>query len=242
MDVTTDGRALRAAAFLIQALELGDDADPAALAPDLIAVQESSEQATFVVELESSVGPTAFVIYVYSLTGPGADGRAGRDRFDADQKTIETAAALDTPGPRPIAHALGPDEGYILATTPSTLRALTGETDPAATADLEAGLGELLPVGEVAAIRSEAPLELLRLLHAANEEAGRWLAALRAGGRVLPDPAGTSDPQSLELNEVESELALYLLDERSIQSLLRALNLLLTAARSGAANAASHPD
>jgi hypothetical protein len=228
-----DHRALHAAAFLIEALELDDDVEPSALAPDLIALERSPTLATFAVELDSSVGPTAFLIYVYSLTARDEVGRSGRDRFAADLATIETAAELGTPGPRPVAHAQGDDVAYLLATTPATWRAVHGAPDPTEVDELEADLGDLLPVGELAAIRTEAPPELLRLLRAANEEARRWLAALHAGGRLVPDSAPGGDRATLELNEVERELALYLLDERSVQALLEALNVLLTAARGG---------
>jgi hypothetical protein len=226
-----DHRALHAAAFLIEALELGDGVEPSGLAPDLIALDVSPPLATFAVELDSSVGPAAFLVYVYSLAAPDESGRSGRDRFAADLATIERAAELGTPGPRPVAHAQENEFAFILATTPATLRALQGAPDPAEGSALEAGLGDLLPVGEVAAIRAEVPPELLRLLRLANDEARRWLAALRAGGRLLPDSDPDADQPRIELNEAERELALYLLDERSVQALLEALNLLLTAAR-----------
>jgi hypothetical protein len=226
-----DLQAVRAAAFLIEALELGDAVEPSALASDLIALERSPTLATYAVELDSSVGLTAFLIYVYSLTALDADGRSGRDRFATDLATIERAAELGTPGPRPVAHAQGDVVAYLLATTPATLRALQGAPDPSEVAELEASLSDLLPVGEMAAIRAEAPPELLRLLRAANEEARRWLAALRASGRHVPESDAEVDQGAIELNEVERELALYLLDERSVQALLEALNLLLAAAR-----------
>jgi hypothetical protein len=226
-----DLRALQAAAFLIEALELGGDVEASALAPDLIPLETSPTVATFAVELESSVGPAAFLVYVYSMDARDDDGRSGHDRFTADLATIERAAELGTPGPRAVASAQGEDVAYILATTPATLRALQGEPDPTEDEGLEAGISDLLPVGEVAAIRAESPPELLRLLREANEEAKRWLAAIRSSSRLAENAENGGDPALLELTEAERELALYLLDERSVQSLLEALNLLLSVAR-----------
>src|SRR5262245_54069989 len=142
MDPSGEDRALRAAAFLVQALELGNDADPAAMAPDLLPLHQTPVTTTFVVELESSVGPTAFLIYVYSLSASADDGRSGRALFERDLTTLETAASLDTPGPRPLAHAQTEVEGFILATTPATLRVLQGTSDETTTGMIEAGLSD----------------------------------------------------------------------------------------------------
>jgi hypothetical protein len=238
MDTTpSDDRAPRAAAFLAQALELGQDVDPLALAADLTRLKVDPQAAIYAAELDSSVGPTAFLVYVYSFAATGPDGRTGREFFEADLATLETAAEREAPGPRVVAHARSEDEGFILATTPATLRALRGETPPEALESLQADAGDLLPTGDVAEARRTGAEELLRLLRAADREAARWLAALQADGRLLPDAADGEIRGTIAFNDAETELALFLLDERSIQSLLRALNVLLTAARAGASEA-----
>jgi hypothetical protein len=237
METTSeDTRTLRAAAFFAQALELDAGVDPVELAGDLSHLKDEPPAAIYAAELDSSIGPAAFLIYVYAFEAIGPDGRPGRALFDADLAILETAAERDAPGPRLVAHALTADEGYILATTPATLRALRGEAPTEAIESLAAGPGDLLPTGELAELRQAAAGELLRLLTLAEVEATSWLSALQAEGR---QPGGASDAPSpsIEFNEAETELALFLLDERSIQSLLRALNLLLTAAREGASQA-----
>ena len=237
-----DERAVKAAAFLAQALELGPGTEPAALAADLASLKRDPHAAIFAAELDSSVGPAAFLVYVYAFDANGPDGRSGRDLFEADLATLRTAAERDAPGPRLVAHALGESEGYVLATTPATLRALRGEAPDEAIETLEAGPGELLPAGEAAEARRTGAEELLRLLRAANAEAVRWLAALQAEGRLRPEPGDEDALATIPFNEAETELALFLLDERSIQALLRALNLLLTAARAGASQALGGTD
>ena len=56
------------------------------------------------------------------------------------------------------------------------------------------------------------------------------------------DPEPTADGRMLAVLYAETDLALFLLDERSIQSLLRSLNLLLTAARQEADHALGRED
>jgi hypothetical protein len=227
---------VKAAAFLAKALDLDPGLDPIVLAADLAVLKRDPHAAIFAAELDSSVGPAAFLIYVYDLATAGPDGRPGRDFFDVDLSALEVAAERDAPGPRLVAHVRGEREGYILATTPATLRALRGEATAEAIEALAAGPGELLPVGDAAEARRHGAEELLRLLRAANAEAARWLAALRSEGGLLPED-GDAAGATIPFNEAETELALFLLDERSIQSLLRALNMLLTAARQGAEQA-----
>lgn len=230
----SDDRAARAAAFLAQALELDPGTDPLSLAADLAGLKRDPQAAIYAAELDSSVGPAAFLIYVYTFAATGPDGRTGRAHFEADLATLEMAAEREAPGPRLVAHAQSEDEGFILATTPATLRALRGEAPPEALESLQADAGDLLPTGDIAEARRSGAEELLRLLRAADREAARWLAALQADGRLLPDRADDDVQEAIPFNEAETELALVLLDERSIQSLLRALNLLLAAARAGA--------
>jgi hypothetical protein len=226
-----DERAIRAAAFLAQALDLDPNLTPAAIAGDLARLKQEPHAAIFAAELDSSVGPAAFLVYVYALDRADPDGRTGRELFDTDLAILETAAERDAPGPRLIAHAHGDAEAYVLATTPATFRALQGfppeEVPDAVTADR----GDPTATADVAAIRQASAEELLRLLKSANTEAARWLTALRTGGGPDSPTAEGDRAETIAFNDAETELALFLLDERSIQSLLRALNLLLTAAR-----------
>lgn len=226
--MSTPERALRAAAFLTQALELG--LDPAAIADDLVVVNEDSGVTTYAAELEASFGSAAFLIYVYDLLfvagSPGV-----RSRYQTDIDTLKNAVARDAPGPRLLANGESEGEAFLLATTPATYRMLAGEAFGADDASPVA-----LPDGaDPAQLRRDTAAELLTHLRAANRAAGTWLAALQAGG---PDAsAGTDeDDDSVEFNEEETELALYLLDDRSIQNVLRAINLFITAARGAGAD------
>ena len=74
-----DSHAVKAAAFLIQALELDDD--PAALAGDVLSLKRDPNAGISTLELESSVGPAAFLIYDYQLAVANADGIDGRTLF-----------------------------------------------------------------------------------------------------------------------------------------------------------------
>jgi hypothetical protein len=70
--------------------------------------------------------------------------------------------------------------------------------------------------------RTKGVDRLLDQLRSANELAGEWLKAVEA-----IEQAG----EELSFTEQESALALFLLDDRSIQDLLRALNVLISSAR-----------
>ncbi len=214
-------QALKAAAFLAQALAI--DLDPAALADELTPLEQDDTSAVYTAQLDSSVGTAAFLVYVYPLTA-AEGGHSGEGAFTAALETLQTAAEREAPGPRIIAHARTPEDGLILATTPAIARALAGEPPVADPAPVPAGISAT----GTAEARREAAAELLRLLRAANTQATAWLAAIQAEGRDQPGAADL-----LAFDDVETELALYLLDERSIQNLLRALNLFLTAAREG---------
>jgi hypothetical protein len=72
---------------------------------------------------------------------------------------------------------------------------------------------------------------LLHTLKQANQQAVDWLRAIQS-----VDAAGGNE-DFLEFTSDETELALYLLDDNSISSLLNALNLLVTSAQQGAADA-----
>jgi hypothetical protein len=181
------------------------------------------------VELDSSVGPAAFLIYHYLLKRKNDEGKTGKQLFNADLKTLELAAKRDTPGPRIVAHAIAGDEAFILATTPATFRVLTGteSTIPPP------------PEGDLTEARRASALELLRTLRTAEQEAQTWLGAIQAvqpTGASLELTAG-----SVPFLEEETALALFLLDDRSIQNLLRVLNILISAARAQAEGAFGIP-
>jgi len=216
-------RALRAAAFLTEVLELG--LDPVAIADDLVIVNDEAGVVTYAAELEASFGSAAFLIYAYDLRFIGGVSPV-RARYESDIATLKTAASRDAPGPRLLANGEGDDEAFLLATTPATYRMLAGEAfGPDDNAPVQ-----LAPDADVPAIRRESVTDLLTHLRAANLAAGTWLAALQADG--ADNEVGSSeDNDTVEFNEEETELALYLLDDRSIQNVLRAINLFITAAR-----------
>jgi len=207
---------LRAAAFLQEAL--GADMDPAAIAPELDVVSTDAYAITYTIELQSSIGDAAFLIYQFKLDATGPDNRRGADVFREGLETLELATERNTPGPRIVAHAMTDDEGYMLATTPATYRLLTGATD---LEEVTASTSDLLPGADTARIRSESADELLRLLKLANDQASIWFSAVRAEGRVT---TGGSD---IPLNQSEQALSLFLLDESSIQDLLRLLAVMV---------------
>ena len=208
----------RAAAFLAEALAVTDSA--ATLAQVLVAIDDDGTVAVFAAELDSSVGPAAFLVYVYALDAPGD---AGRARFDADLDVLRTAAEREAPGPRLVAHAVAADAGYLLATTPATLRALAGEPTAASSVP-SAG-------GDASVARRDAVTDLLRLLRAADQAAATWLAA-RDTTPEEQTPAGAA-----AFLPEETALALFLLDDRSIRTLLTVLDRIITDARAGAAGA-----
>jgi len=220
-----DDQQLRLAAFIVQALDLEDD--PRDLASEIVALKRNANAGISSVELDSSVGPAAFLIYHYLLKQKNDEGKSGKQLFNADLKTLELAAKRDTPGPRIVAHATAGDEAFILATTPATFRALTGEESGALPP----------PAGDLTEARRASALELLRTLRAAEQEAQTWLVAIQAEGNVQPDESAAS----IQFLEEETALALFLLDDRSIQNLLRVLNLLISAARAQAEGAFGPP-
>lgn len=226
-----DPIALKVAAFVAQALSLEDD--PASLAPHVVALKRDANAGISSLELDSSVGPAAFLVYHYHLSVADAEGRTGRELFEADLATLEQAAKQDLPGPRILAHALTDDEAYILATTPATYRALTGQEEPES---LAATAADLLPGAETLRIRRESATELLRLLREADLHAGAWLKAIHAEGRLAPAEESSG---ILPFVEEERALALFLLDERSIANLLRAIQLMLHSAHAQARQATS---
>lgn len=218
--MATSDQATRAAAFMVQALEL--DLDPEAIAMDLTVVSSDGDATKYATELEASFGSAAFLIYVYRYVDPAFGGR-GRSNYQTAIETLQTAAARNAPGPRLLANGESGTEAYLLATTPATYRLMTGEPEPT--------LAAAAPSTSAAAakIRRDSAQALLNHLKAANTAASDWLAALQD---VDSAPAGDDpDGETIDFNEDETELALFLLDERSIQNVLKAVNLLITAAR-----------
>lgn len=217
-----DELALASASFLNQVLDLDDD--PSALARDLSAIKRDQNAAIFTIQLESSVGLAAFLVYMYVLDTRGGDGRTGKELFDAGLETLQTAASRNTPGPRAVAHAETGTHGFILATTPGTYRALTGGVPAEA---LEPTQEDLPVTGNTELVRSEAAEELLKLLQGANDQARIWLNAIRSASSGQPDDVS----DLISFTEAETELALFLLDDASIGDLLRSLNLLVATAQ-----------
>src|SRR5688572_17670949 len=123
---TTD-QAIRAAAFLAQALEL--DLDPETIGKDLTVVNSEGDLTTYATELDASFGSAAFLIYVYQFLDPAFGGN-GRTSYETAIATLQTAAARNAPGPRLLANGESHTEGFLLATTPATYRLMTGEPEP----------------------------------------------------------------------------------------------------------------
>ena len=223
-----------AAQFLGQVLGLNDA--PTYLADDLSPIKRDANASIYTIQLDSSVGPAAFLVYAYILDKRGGEGRTGKELFDAGLLTLQEAAQRSAPGPRALAHAESGGHGYILATTPGTYRALTGET--ATGEGLEATTADLIAIEDAQRIRGEAAEQLLDTLRIANEHATQWLEAVQLASQV--DDETMED--LLEFNDRETELALYLLDEQSIGNLLQALNLLVATAQEQAALAFQDED
>src|SRR5690606_8953860 len=101
-----------------------------------------------------------------------------------------------------------------------------GQAEPST---IEATESDLLPGAASAQARAESAGELLRRLRDAEAQAARWLKAIQAEGRLEVDAQDASD--LVEFGEEETALALFLLDDRSIPSLLKALNVLVSAAK-----------
>lgn len=206
--------ALRLAAFVNEALDLNEE--PAALAVEILPFKRDANAGISTIELESSIGVAAFLIYHYELNVTDEAGQTGSELFQSDLRTLERAAALNTPGPRILAHAVTDDEAFILATTPATHRALTGAGDDQAT--------PVVSDEQRDEVRKETATNLLRLLSEANAQARDWLAAMQLSGE-----SATTD--QVEFYPEETGLALFLLDENNIRQLLQVLNVMVQSAR-----------
>lgn len=86
----------------------------------------------------------------------------------------------------------------------------------------------MLPGADTAQARREAATTLLYLLQRANTQASGWLRAVQAEGRLIEEGDETD---LIRFSDEETALVLFLLDERSIGSLLRVLNLILSSAQ-----------
>lgn len=229
-----DEMMLATASFLQQVLDL--EGDPMVLANDLSAIKRDANAAIYTIQLESSVGLAAFLVYTYLLDQRGGDGHTGRELFDAGLETLQQAASRNTPGPRAVAHASTDIHGFILATTPGTYRALTGQGPVDA---LEPSAEDLIASEDTDRVRAEAAEELLELLKQANDQAQTWLRAIQAATLAAP---GTEEQALVSFSEAETELALFLLDDASIGDLLRSLNLLIETAQEQTHHALSEMD
>lgn len=219
-----------AAMFVSQVLGLTDPTTD--LANDLSPIKRDVNASVYTIQLESSVGPAAFLVYAYVLDDRGGEGHTGRELFDAGLATLQQAAQRSSPGPRAVAHAETETYGFILATTPGTYRALTGVAEPSTPHDLSPEAPP--PFEDAAQIRSDAAQDLLATLRSANAHATDWLAAVQ---RLSDGEDGDPSEESIVFLEEETELALFLLDDESIGNLLRALNLLVSTAQRHAAAA-----
>ena len=238
-----------AAAFLGQVLGLGEPPDR--LAADLSPIKRDSNASIYTIQLDSSVGPAAFLVYAYHVRDRGGDGHTGKELFDAGLETLDLAARNATPGPRAVAHAETDDFAFILATTPGTYRALTGRQGPpppaAPTVVTTPTPAAVPPPDEAPAadeplrVRSETAQDLITSLRIANTQASDWLAAVRASERSRGEPASLDDG-TLVFTPDETELALFLLDSESIGTLLRVLNVLVSTAQMQAATVLGDDD
>lgn len=230
---TPDAMTVAAAGFLLQVLDLEDDARD--LARDLSVIKRDANAAIYTVQLDSSVGLAAFLVYAYVLESTGGDGHTGRELYDAGLDTLQRASQRNTPGPRAVAHATTETHGFILATTPGTYRALTGNQSDA---DLEPSPADLPPTSNIDRVRSDSAERLLALLKDANQEARTWIGAMQTASQR----AGDAEGETISFTEEETELALFLLDNESIGDLLRSLNMLVATAQEHTAQAIGMDD
>lgn len=220
---------LAAATFLVQALELSDD--PATIAAEFETIKEDPHASIHSVQLESSIGPTAFLVYVYAFLETDDEGHSGRDLYESGRETLVQAADRDTPGPRMVAHADTEAFGFILATTPATWRALMGE----APAPSEATPADLPQTSVSAEERASLAEDLHRSIREANANAEKWLASIQDSGT-------TPSADDLDFSEEETALALHVMDDANIRPLLTSLNLLITSAQKQAARLTQEPE
>lgn len=197
--------ALGAARFVAAALGLAED-DPL-LAADFVEVDADPAVITLAIELDSSAGTAAFLVYAYRLSAQGEDGRSGEERFRGDIATMTEAERRGAPGPRLVAHAADGGLGFVLATSPAFRLIMAGDPRPP---DLRRIVGN--------SERGDLANRLMASLLGASAAATRWLAAVEAAGS-----SGRATPQ-------ETELALRLLDPSVVPPLMEAIRRLVDAA------------
>lgn len=212
----------RLAAFAIQALDLEES--PESIAESIEPFKRETVAGISTLELDSSIGSVAFLIYHYTLGAIDDNGKTGATIFEDEVQVLERAAKLDTPGPRIMAHAVTDDEAYILATSPAVHRALTtpahgdsaDQVDGAASAQ------------DIDSARRDSAAALADTLVEANRLAKQWLTAIRAAGEQDDE---VEHNEIVSFNEEETALALMLFDDANSKELLQAMNLAIETAK-----------
>ncbi len=212
---------LLAARFIIQTLSL--DLVPEVLVPTLNRIERDDQTAVYAVQLESSVGPAAFLIYGYETSLPGKRGAAGRQRHATDLRTLEVALSRNVPGPRLLASGDLGGSAFVLATDPQTFAALAG-VDPSVNAASDTERDR-----DPAELRRDAAGRLVTLLRDADREAGRWLRAIDR--QESADKSAAGPAAALPFDDVETELALYLLGPDGIRNILTLASRILESAQ-----------
>lgn len=214
---------LLAATFIVQTLDIDVPANE--FVPGLNRIERDDDTAVYAVQLESSVGPAAFLVYAYRA-GPATNGRRTgqtHSRYDSDLQTLREAQSRNVPGPRLVATADLDQHSFILATDPQTFAALAGRSEngtlPVATADATA---------DPADVRRDAAERLIPLLRETETQARRWLAAFDAQARAARDEAGA--PTAFD--DAETELALNIIGPGGIRHILTFANRVLELAQS----------
>ncbi len=219
---------LLAARFIINTLSL--DLIPEVLVPTLNRIERDDHTAVYAVQLDSSVGPAAFLIYGYETSLTGQRGKNSQQRHATDVRTLEVAQSRNVPGPRLIASGDLGGNRFILATDPQTFAALAG---------VEAGTNTATDTErerEPAELRRDAAGQLVTLLRDADRQAGRWLRAVDR-----QETASTSGPAPLAFDDVETELALCLLGPDGIRNVLTLASRVLESAQAANDAAGSEP-
>jgi hypothetical protein len=221
-----DALDLLAARFIIDALSL--ELVPEVLVPTLNRIERDDQTAVYAVQLESSVGPAAFLVYGYETGQNGKRGAESQQRYATDLRTLEVAQSRNVPGPRLIASGELGGNRFVLATDPQTFAALAGV---AVTEPPEGGSDR---DREPAELRRQSAEALITLLRDADRQAGRWLRAIDRQ-RVAED-ANTSGSSVIAFDDMETELALYLLGPNGIRNILTLASTILETAQSGTAS------
>ena len=209
---------LLAATFIVQTLEI--DLPAGDLVAGLNRIERDDDTAVYAVQLDSSVGPAAFLVYAYRAASAARNKRTRQtqDRYETDLQTLREAQSRNVPGPRLVATGDLERHSFILATDPQTFAALTGQ----------AGGNGVLPVAtpdatsDPAGVRRDAAERLIPLLRDAETQAGRWLSAL-AAQRAASGQTGAP----ITLDDVETELALRIIGPGGMRNILTFANQIL---------------